>query len=113
MLLIFIFITALPIGIHFLQNPGDFVARAGGVSVFVQPNPLLAFGESLVKHLGMFNFYGDPNWRHNFAGSPMLPWPLGILFLIGIIFAIKESLRFLRTKNFILQRLKVIGLQKF
>ncbi|MDI6602758.1 MAG: glycosyltransferase family 39 protein [Patescibacteria group bacterium] len=91
--LTFIILIALPIGIYFLQNPGEFISRATGVSIFTQQNPLKTFGESLVKHLGMFNFYGDPNWRHNFAGSPMLLWPLGILFLIGFFLTIKRLLK--------------------
>jgi len=31
----------------------------------------------------MFNFYGDPNMRHNYSGDPELFFPVGILFLIG------------------------------
>jgi len=88
--LFFIFFTALPIGIYFLKNPGDFIGRAAPISVFRAENPIKEFGKSLILHLGMFNFYGDPNWRHNFSGSPMLPWPVGILFLIGIILSFKE-----------------------
>jgi 4-amino-4-deoxy-L-arabinose transferase-like glycosyltransferase len=98
--LLTIFIVALPIGIYFLWHPQDFISRATGVSIFTQQNPIMAFLISLGKHLGMFNFYGDPNWRHNFAGSPMLPWPLGILFLIGLIFSIKELISSLKNKNY-------------
>jgi hypothetical protein len=32
----------------------------------------------------MFNFVGDHNWRHNIAGNPLLFWPVGVLFLIGL-----------------------------
>jgi hypothetical protein len=85
--LIFVFITALPIGIYFLQNPGDFMGRATGVSVFAQPNPIKSVGVSLVTHMAMFNFFGDYNWRHNMSGSPVLFWPVGLLFLIGFVFA--------------------------
>ena len=88
-----IWIIALPLGIYFLGNPQDFISRATGVSIFLQENPIKAFGESLVLHLGMFNFYGDYNWRHNFSKSPMLPWPLGILFLIGVILSFREIFR--------------------
>lgn len=84
------FLIALPIGIYFLFNPADFMSRASGVSIFSQNNPLAAFGESLIKHLAMFNFYGDPNWRHNYSGSPQLFWPVGILFLIGFFISIKD-----------------------
>jgi 4-amino-4-deoxy-L-arabinose transferase-like glycosyltransferase len=88
--LLSIFIVALPIGIHFLQHPQDFIGRAAPISVFKAENPVKEFFKSLILHLGMFNFYGDSNWRHNFAGSPMLPWLLGVLFLIGLILSFKE-----------------------
>ena len=98
--LFFIFITALPIGIYFLQNHQDFVSRAAPISIFAAENPIKEFGKSLILHLGMFNFYGDGNWRHNFAGSPQLFLPIGILFLIGFILSLKELIKFLKSKNF-------------
>ncbi|OGZ17933.1 MAG: hypothetical protein A2Z78_01875 [Candidatus Nealsonbacteria bacterium RBG_13_36_15] len=97
--LIVIFLVALPIGIYFLQHPQDFMGRAAGVSIFQQGNPVKAGILSLISHLGMFNFYGDGNWRHNFANSPMIFWPVGILFLIGIIISIKELIFSIKTKN--------------
>ena len=89
------FIAALPIGIYFLQNPEDFLGRASGVSIFSQNfNPpfsqLQALGLSFIKHLGMFNFAGDFNWRHNLPGSPQLLWPIGVLFLIGFFISAKK-----------------------
>ena len=84
------FIIALPLGLYFFWQPQYFVARAASISVFAQENPIGAFAESLMRHLAMFNFSGDFNWRHNFSGSPMLLWPIGILFLIGFFSAIKE-----------------------
>jgi len=77
-------VIALPLGIYFLQNPQDFVSRAAGISIFTQENPIGAFGKSLASHLLMFNFSGDNNWRHNIAGKPVLFWPVGIFFLIGL-----------------------------
>jgi hypothetical protein len=50
----------------------------------------------------MFNFYGDPNWRHNFSGKPMLFFPIGILFLIGLFISIKEVIASIKNKNFLL-----------
>lgn len=88
--LILVFIVALPIGLYFLENPEYFLSRASGVSIFNQQNPIGATFESLIKHLAMFNFYGDSNWRHNFSGSPMLFWPVGILFLIGFFIIVRE-----------------------
>jgi len=98
--LLVILLVALPIGIYFLGHPQDFMGRAAGVSIFKQENPVKAGILSLVSHLGMFNFHGDANWRHNFAGSPMLFWPIGILFLIGVIFSTKEIIRSFIKKNF-------------
>jgi len=97
--IILVFLVALPIGLYFLQHPQDFISRATSVSVFAQKNPIQAFGKSLILHLGMFNFYGDSNWRHNFSGSPMLFWPIGILFLIGFALSVKEIINFRKHKN--------------
>lgn len=97
--LLFAVLITLPIGIYFLKNPQDFIGRASGVSIFSQENPVYEFGKSLVLHLGMFNIYGDGNWRHNFAGSPMLLLPVGVFFLIGIAFSIKELVVSIKKKN--------------
>jgi 4-amino-4-deoxy-L-arabinose transferase-like glycosyltransferase len=97
--LLLTFLVVLPIGIYFLKNPQDFISRAAPVSVFKAENPTKEFLKSLILHLGMFNFYGDPNWRHNFSGKPMLFWPVGILFLIGIIVSINELIKFRKNKN--------------
>lgn len=98
-LIIAIFLTALPIGIYFLHNIGDFFGRAGGVSVFSRSNPVLELGKSLALHLGMFNFYGDANWRHNFVGSPELLYSVGVFFLIGFTLLIKKIIFFKKDKN--------------
>jgi hypothetical protein len=82
--------TALPMALYFLHNPQDFIGRAGGVSIFSQGNPIEGFVAGAVKTLGMFNFVGDYNWRHNFSGSPQLFWPVGIFFLIGLFVSVKE-----------------------
>ncbi len=80
-------LTALPLGIFFLKFPFYFSSRSSGIMVFSHPNPLKALVISLGRHLIMFNIVGDPNWRHNLAHSPQLLWPIGIAFLLGIIFA--------------------------
>lgn len=98
--LISIFIVALPIGIYFLNNPGDFMGRTSQVSIFDSENPLLFGAKSLISHLAMFNFYGDPNWRHNFSTSPMLPFSLGLLFLVGVIASLKGFFISFRNKDY-------------
>ena len=78
------FITAAPIGWYFLKHPADFLRRT---SDFVASwgNPVASFATNAVRTLLMFNFRGDANWRHNVSGAPELFWPVGILFILGIV----------------------------
>ena len=98
-LIFFIFISGLPIAIYFLGHPNDFFGRAGGVSIFGQPNPLLELGKSFFRHLAMFNIRGDSNWRHNFSASPALLWPVGIFFLIGFIICAVRIVKAVRKRD--------------
>lgn len=100
LLFLTILIVALPIGLHFFNTPQDFIGRAGGVSVFNAEEPIKALGLSTIKTLAMFNFVGDWNWRHNLAGSPMLAWPVGILFIIGFIIITKNMFSQMRRPIF-------------
>ncbi len=77
--------VALPILYYFYSNPEDFIGRAGQVSVFASgtTGAVATVLTNTIKTLGMFNFVGDGNWRHNYGGAPMLLWPVGILFLAG------------------------------
>lgn len=90
-------VVALPILVYFAQNPTDFSGRTGAyLSVWGQKEPFKEFGLSVVKTLGMFNFTGDYNWRHNISGWPMLSLPVGILFIIGFF---KELTHWLKRKH--------------
>ncbi len=84
LMMIVAFVIALPLGFYFLDHPEQFMEQSG-LSVFNQANPLQALSQSVVQTLGMFNFSGDWNNRHNIPGAPMLPWPIGIFFIIGFI----------------------------
>ncbi|MBA4320029.1 MAG: hypothetical protein C0412_16635 [Flavobacterium sp.] len=97
--LVIVILVALPLALYFLQNPQDFVGRMAPISIFAADEPIKEFSKSLILHLGMFNFWGDQNWRHNFSGEPMLFWPIGILFLIGIFSSIKALIKFRTNKN--------------
>jgi 4-amino-4-deoxy-L-arabinose transferase-like glycosyltransferase len=79
------FFIALPIGLYFLHNPGDFFGRTAQISVTNAKSPLGDFISNVGKTLAMFNFKGDGNWRQNIAGAPELFWPVGLLFLLGIV----------------------------
>lgn len=81
------FVVALPLGLHFLQHPQDFWLRAMQVSIFSAPNPMKAFGIAFLATLGMFNIRGDPGSLYNIAGSPHLLFPVGTVFLLGLVVA--------------------------
>mgnify|MGYP001564907156 CR=1 FL=1 len=81
--MITVIIVALPIGLYYYNNPGDFLGRTGQLSIFTSANPLVSLTVNLAKTLAMFNFVGDYNWRHNYSGDPLLFWPVGIFFIIG------------------------------
>ncbi len=83
-----IFIVAAPIGYYFATHPADFFGRTAEISVTNNANPVREFGVNLLKTALEFNFRGDSNWRQNISGAPELFWPVGILFLLGIILGI-------------------------
>ena len=83
--LIIVILVALPIGYYFWSHPADFLGRTGQLSIFASGSPLQALAQNTLKTLGMFNFIGDYNWRHNFSGQPILLWPVGVLFVIGFL----------------------------
>jgi 4-amino-4-deoxy-L-arabinose transferase-like glycosyltransferase len=81
-------IVFAPLGYYFIKNPQDFMGRTSEVSIFSSKTAIKDLALNIAKTAGMFNFSGDYNWRHNYAGKPELFWPVGILFLIGIILGI-------------------------
>ena len=106
--LLLVFIIALPLGLYFLAHRGDFISRAAPISIFAAASPIKELIKSLALHLGMFNIYGDPNWRHNFAGSPMLPRSLGLLFLIGLVYSIVKICKSIKNKLFFKDEFSII-----
>jgi len=99
-LLVSAMVVVLPLAVYFIKNPQFFIGRTSQISIFSQPNIPESFIKSLISHLGMFNFYGDGNWRHNLSGSPQLFWPVGILFLLGFFISIKELISSIKNKNY-------------
>lgn len=85
--------AALPIGFYFSAHPADFLGRTEQVSIFASDAPVYDFLANLGKTLQMFWFRGDHNSRHNLPGSPELWWPIGILFVIGIVMSVWDLAR--------------------
>ena len=72
-------LVAAPILFYFALHPDDFFMRSNQLLILQsdrsQGDPLGSFVGNVWAHLLAFGFRGDPNWRHNFAGQPMLnPW---------------------------------------
>jgi 4-amino-4-deoxy-L-arabinose transferase-like glycosyltransferase len=84
------FVAAAPMGYYFLQNPADFAGRSAQISAFATEHPLTVIGKNTAQTIGMFFWNGDYNWRHNVAGKPLLWWPVGMAFLIGILQALRK-----------------------
>lgn len=84
------FIIIAPLVFYFLENPSDFLGRTAQISIFSSANPLKDLSLNILKTGAMFNFMGDFNWRHNFSGRPLLFWPIGILFITGLLIAAKK-----------------------
>jgi len=91
--IIFTLISVLPLAAYFIANPQDFWGRTAQISIFSSTMPIKELGSNFMKTIGMFNFSGDMNWRHNFEGQPELYWPVGLLFIIGILYGIQNLIK--------------------
>ena len=69
-------LIAAPILVYFALHPDQFFIRSNQLLILQpdqsQGDPLGALLGNVWEHLLAFGFGGDPNWRHNFAGHPML-----------------------------------------
>jgi 4-amino-4-deoxy-L-arabinose transferase-like glycosyltransferase len=92
------FIVAAPLGWYFATTPGSFFGRTAEISVTSAANPAYDFAVNVAKEALMFNYHGDYNWRQNVSGAAELFWPVGILFLLGIVLVIYFWVRRARKK---------------
>ena len=83
--LIVTYLVALPIGWYYLHHPTDFSRRTAQLSVARSATPLTVIAGNTYKTALMFNWRGDRNWRHNTSRAPQLFWPVGMLFILGMI----------------------------
>ncbi len=90
--------VAAPLGYYFDTHSGSFFGRTAEISVTSTGNPAYTFAANIAKEALMFNFHGDNNWRQNISGAPELFWPVGILFVLGIILVIYFWIRRARGK---------------
>lgn len=93
------FVSAAPLLAYFAKNPADFFGRTSQISVFSSENPLALLALNVGKTILSFFWFGDTNWRHNYAGMGEL-YPLAaVLFIIGIIFGVRALARKSGTKG--------------
>lgn len=90
-------LTFAPLGWYFIQNPAAFVGRAGQVSVFNRELQEEYGGGTLTGTIWyslretLRSFFippGDLNWRHNVPGYALLNPLVGLLFLLGLAWAL-------------------------
>lgn len=96
-------VMILPLAYYFKTHPGSFVGRSGQVSIF---SPALNKGDAVgtfleVSQKTAFSFFteGDLNWRHNVSGAPFLPPLVSPFFLIGMLYAIWRSLKYIFNRT--------------
>ncbi len=101
--LIFIFgafVSALPMFYDFfIAHPEDFGSRSEAVSIFSPSinhgNIFGTFTRAISLSLIKYNFFGDQNWRHNYAPYPLLDPFVGTFFLAGFLFIFFQTLHLL------------------
>ena len=91
--------VAAPLGFYFLNNPGSFFGRTAQISVTNSQNPLYDLFINIIKTAAMFNIHGDYNWRQNISGAAELFWPVGLLFILGLILGIYTLVQRTRKKD--------------
>jgi 4-amino-4-deoxy-L-arabinose transferase-like glycosyltransferase len=77
-------LSAMPLGVYFLQHPASFNERTAQVSVLNSSALVSDVLENTWKTIGMLFWEGDANWRHNLSGSPELAWPVATFLIVGI-----------------------------
>ena len=85
-------LVAAPLLVYFALHPAHFFLRSKHLWVFdpvrSQGNPLGTFLFNVWDHLLVLGFRGDPSWRNNFAGQPMLSPGEAFFFWLGVGMAV-------------------------
>ncbi len=87
-------LVAAPILLYFVFHPESFVARGNEVSVLhpsrSRGDPLAALLVNSWEHLLAISIRGDPTWRNNYAGRPILNPVESVFFWLGVGIAIRN-----------------------
>lgn len=87
-------LVALPLFVSIATTPSSGLSRSAQVSVFSSHvshgRPWQTLAAHLFDSLGLLVWSGDSEWRHNYSGSPLLLWPVAVVFLIGFFHTCAE-----------------------
>ena len=84
-------LTVLPIALFAIREPEVYFHRVQQLQLLGSRHPVRDLIHNLWRTVAMFNFAGDWNSRHNLPGRPMLYWPVGFLFLMGLWVAARRQ----------------------
>ncbi len=90
------FAAILPLGVYIVQNWAVFTGRMRHISIFREVERLSSaqpIVDNLKKTLYMFNWVGDAAALNNLPGAPMLDTLVGVLFVLGLAYALWHMLR--------------------
>ena len=83
-------IAVAPLLIFACRQPTVFFQRTNQLAGLHSGAHTLDLLKGVVRTAAMFTFGGDVNPRHNIPGRPMLFWPVGLMFLIGLVVAVRK-----------------------
>jgi hypothetical protein len=81
--------AGFPIFLYFWRHPAAFLQRISQVApTGGGPAVAATIARNARDTFAMLLTHGDGNWRHNVSGSPELWLPLGLLFVLGLIWCL-------------------------
>ena len=92
-------LTLVPLGQYAVEQPDNFFKRTEQVFVLADQylegrTKLEAVEQNIMRHIGMFNWRGEPNARHHAPNWPMLDVVTALCFAVGLALVIIAALRF-------------------
>ena len=90
------FTAILPLGVYIVQNWAVFTGRMRHISILNEVERLGSMQpivDNFKKTLYMFNWQGDAAALNNLPGAPMLDTLVGVLFVLGLAYALWHTLR--------------------
>lgn len=99
-LLIFVFALVIfaPLLRYSVDHPENFwyrvLTRLADEERPVSSNPIETLGSNAINAALMFNWTGDEAWPNSIPGDPALDYVSGGLFLLGVVYAVYQLIRF-------------------